>query len=168
MWRRRRIFDDFFRELDEIDRLFDRMFESMRSWRGIEGIEEQPLYWGFSVRLGPEGVPEIQTFGNVEAAPTLRTGVREPYVETMVDEKNGELVVTAELPGVTKEDIKINATENSVEIVAERDDRKYRKVVALDAEVEPSSAKARYNNGVLEIKFKLKSPPKKGVNIKVE
>jgi len=168
MWSRRRIFDDFFRELDEIDRLFDRMFESMRSWRGIEGLEGQPLYWGFSVRVGPSGVPEIQTFGNVETSPTLRAGVREPYVETMVDEKNSELVVTAEIPGVTKEDIKINATESSVEIEAERDDRKYRKVVALDAEVDPSTAKARYNNGVLEIKFKLKAPPKKGVNIKVE
>jgi HSP20 family protein len=166
MWRRRRIFDDFFKELDEIDRLFDRMFESMRSWQGIN--LEEPLYWGFSVRVGPSGVPEIQTFGNVETSPTLRAGVREPYVETMVDEKNGELVVTAEIPGVTKEDIKINATESSVEIEAERDDRKYRKVVALDAEVDPSSAKARYNNGVLEIKFKLKAPPKKGVNIKVE
>jgi HSP20 family protein len=166
MWRRRRIFDDFFRELEEVDRLFDRMFESMRSWQGVN--LEEPLYWGFSVRVGPSGVPEIQTFGNVETSPTLRAGVREPYVETMVDEKNGELVVTAEIPGVTKEDIKINATESSVEIEAERDDRKYHKVVALDAEVDPSSAKARYNNGVLEIKFKLKAPPKKGVNIKVE
>ncbi|WP_456475856.1 hypothetical protein [Candidatus Pyrohabitans sp.] len=104
MWRRRRIFDDFFRELEEIDRLFDRMFESMRTWHGIN--LEEPLYWGFSVRVGPSGVPEIQTFGNVETAPTLRAGVREPYIETMIDEKKQELVVTAELPGVRKEDIR--------------------------------------------------------------
>ena len=93
-------------------------------------------------------------------------GVRSPYCD--VQETDKEVIVTAELPGVSKEDIKINATENSVEISAERNDRKYRRVVALDAEVDPSTAKAKYNNGVLEIKFKLKSKPRKGVNIKVE
>ncbi len=168
MWRRRRIFDDFFRELEEIDRIFDRMFESMRSWRNVEELDK-PLYWGFSVRIGPEGVPEVQTFGNVEAvSPTLRAGVREPYVETMVDEKNNELVITAELPGVSKEDIQINATENEVEIKAEKEDRKYHRVIPLDTEVDPKSARAKYNNGVLEVKLKMKSKPSRGVSVKVE
>ncbi|WP_456475857.1 Hsp20 family protein [Candidatus Pyrohabitans sp.] len=53
-------------------------------------------------------------------------------------------------------------------IEAERDGKKYRRVVALDAEVDPDTAKARYNNGILEIKFKLKSTPRKGSNIKIE
>jgi HSP20 family protein len=62
------------------------------------------------------------------------------------------------MPGVNKDDIELNADETSLEIKAEGENRKYYEVVSLPAEVIPDSAKARYNNGVLEVVFRKKHP----------
>ncbi|MEM4702494.1 MAG: Hsp20 family protein, partial [Archaeoglobaceae archaeon] len=43
------------------------------------------------------------------------------------------------------------AHERSLELKAEGATRKYHEIVNLPAEVDPDSAKARYNNGVLEV-----------------
>ncbi len=167
-WRRRRIFDDIIRELEEIDEFFERVFREFER-TPIEEMRE-PLYYGFSIRIGPEGEPEIRTFGNIKPSAGIREigEVREPFVDVIKDEKNAEVIITAELPGVKKEDIKINATENEVEIKAESGDRRYYKRIPLDVEVDPKSAKARYNNGVLELKLRMKGEAKKGFEIKIE
>ena len=44
----------------------------------------------------------------------------------------------------------------------------YHEIVKLPCEVKPDTAKARYNNGVLEVVFKKKHPEKKGKKIKIE
>jgi len=167
MWWRRRAFDPF----EEINRIFEeieRHFE--RSFRGLRfGEFDQPLYYGVSIRVTPEGEPEIRTFGNIEATPHgIVASHREPFTDVIKDEKNNEVIITVEMPGVDKEDIKINATEREVEIRAEKGDRKYFKRVSLDVDVDPKSAKAKYNNGVLEIKLRIARPVQKGHEIKVE
>lgn len=57
-------------------------------------------------------------------------------------------------------DIDISSSETSVDIKAEGATRRYSESVDLGCEVIPDSAKARYNNGVLEIVFKRKEPKK--------
>jgi len=84
-----------------------------------------------------------------------------------VIETDEEVQVIAEMPGVNKEDIELNATERELEIKAESENRRYYERVELPCEVIPDSAKARYNNGVLEVIFKKKYPEKKGKKIKV-
>ena len=72
------------------------------------------------------------------------------------------------MPGVNKEDIELSASETKLEIKAEGENRKYYEVVDLPDEVDPDSAKARYNNGVLEVVLKKKHPKKeskKKINI---
>ncbi|HDI85849.1 MAG TPA: Hsp20/alpha crystallin family protein [Candidatus Korarchaeota archaeon] len=159
----RRIIEDLEREFERFEMELDRMFSSVGSGRG-EAIG--PYVYGFSVTIGPEGVPVVRTFGNV---PRAEEGYRTPFVDVILDEKANQVRVIAELPGVSKEDIDINATERSVEIRAERGDRKYRAVVDLPVEVDVNSAKASYNNGVLEITFKPRREVRpKGTKIKVE
>ncbi len=108
-------------------------------------------------------------------------GVRSPFCD--VQETDSEVIITAELPGVNKEDIKINATEHEVEIEAEvkreeeekkagyvRSERQYSKFyrcLTLPAEVDPSKAKATYKNGVLELRLP-KVRAEKKTSIKVE
>ncbi len=170
MWDiRRRYFNDIFKEFENIDRMFDELFRA-----GAYRIGE-PLYYGFSMRIGEEGKPEIKTWGNVDVGGIpgiglgLHSGVREPFAEQIVDEKKNEIIITAEMPGVDKKDIKTNATENSLEIKAETKDKKYYKNIQLKAEIDPRSTKARYNNGILEIKAKLKKPRRQeGFDVKVE
>ncbi|MCS7140223.1 MAG: Hsp20/alpha crystallin family protein [Candidatus Nezhaarchaeota archaeon] len=175
-WRPRRfsrIFDEIERTFEEIDDMIDRMFQtfSRASKEAGRVTIEGPYYYGFSITIGPDGKPVIQEFGNVRPSRwgVERSDVRRPYVETIIDDKAGELKVIAELPGVDKDSIKVSSTDVSVTIKAEHGDRKYYADVKLPAKVDPSSAKASYRNGVLEVTFKLKERvEEKGYEIKVD
>lgn len=165
--RRKGFFDEFYKEFEEMDNLFERMFEDLRSGK-IK--EEGPVYYGFSMHVGPEGVPKITHFGNVKSqiGGEIYADTREPFSDTIVDEKHKEMIVTLELPGVEKKDISLETTEEYIEVKADTEGRKYHKRINLEQEISPETAKASYNNGVLEIKAKLKKEPKKGKKVKVE
>jgi HSP20 family protein len=113
----------------------------------------------------------VREFGNIRpAAKGLieKTGVREPLIDTSIDEKNNTLVITAEMPGVTKEDVKVNIHENYVSIHAEKDDKKYHSDIPINSELESKSAQATYSNGILELKIRLKKAPPQSTEVKVE
>ena len=77
-------------------------------------------------------------------------------------EAHDAYVIEMELPGIKKEDIKVEATEESAVITAEREDKRYRAEVGLRSPVRPESGKAEYRNGMLEISFSLKDKTNKG------
>jgi HSP20 family protein len=71
--------------------------------------------------IGPDGKPKVREFGNVK--PSRRSGgfIRseisgetEPLVDVTTTDKEVKAVV--EMPGVSKEKIKINAYDNTVEV----------------------------------------------------
>lgn len=115
-----------------------------------------------------------------------RIRVREPLVDIFKDKEG--LIITAELPGVRKEDINLRfldkrrlhilveskkenekQLENAIHI--ERAYNRFERVVYLPYPVKPETAKARFNNGVLEVKVKLDEKEVKkieGVPVKVE
>lgn len=158
-------FDEFEKEIEEMNQLIDRMMRL---------TDSEPLVYGFSMQVGPDGVPHVRHFGNVSPPEGLNVGepeqnAREPYTSSIIDEKNNELNITAEMPGIRKEDIELNTTEHEVAIKADSEGRKYYKSVNTPCPVDPDSAKAKYNNGVLEVTFKLKENLKpKGKVIKIE
>src|SRR5579885_3842903 len=161
---------DFRFGFGNIDEMIDRMFRAARETAG-EMNTFGPVYYGYSITTGPDGKPHVREFGNVKPAGRgkLEVGSREPFVDTVIDEKENELKVIAEMPGVQKEDIQLEALEDSLRIRAERGDRKYETTVPLNSPVDPHTAKAAYNNGILEVRMKLKASPKpRGINIKVE
>ena len=87
----------------------------------------------------------------------------------MID-ADDEIWVVAELPGVSKDKIKVKVTENKV-VIRASNGKKYYKEIELPAEVDPKTAKAKYNNGVLDIRIKKKGAKKEeegGVEVKVE
>src|ERR671932_19275 len=95
--------------------------------------------------------------------------VRVPLVDTAIYEKHNTLRVTAEMPGVNKEDIKVNVSGKYVTIHAEKGDKKYHADIPVDVELDDASAKATYTNGILELSIKLKQAPKEKVKeIKVD
>ncbi|RLI89318.1 MAG: Hsp20/alpha crystallin family protein [Archaeoglobales archaeon] len=176
VWKRRRrrdwddIFDEFFgREFEMFDEIVERMMRDFDEiFRRASSGEIKPIVRGFSIRIGPDGKPEIREFGTKPEA-VRQEGIEErrPLIDVM--ETDEEVHVIAEMPGVNKEDIDVNASETSVEIKAEGESRKYYEVVDLPCEVVPDSAKARYNNGVLEIIFRKKHPKKEDKKkIKIE
>jgi len=136
------------------------------------GTAEYPYYYGYQVTVGPDGRPRIREFGNVKPAAkglVEQSGVRQPLVDNVLDEKENTLTITAEMPGVNKEDIKLNVTDQYVTIHAEKDDKKYHADIPVSVNLEESSTKAAYSNGILELKIRLKEASRpKGKAIKVE
>ncbi len=189
-WRRRR--KSIFPSFEDIFEEFDRMFEEML--RGIGGeiprglIREKrlpdgkivretgPIIWGYSVTIGPDGKPQIREFGNVKpriketpfgAKPSVEVlEEREPLVDVI--ETEDQVKIIAELPGVEKDDIKLNATEKTLTISVETERRRYYKELQLPVEVDPESAKASYKNGVLEVQLIKKVKSKPGKHIRIE
>jgi HSP20 family protein len=95
-------------------------------------------------------------------------GVQLPRAKVDVAEKNGAYVVTAELPGVKKEDIHVSIDGAQVTLEAEvkrekeaskdervlHSERVYGKVMrsfTLPQEVDESKAQAKFQDGVLEL-----------------
>jgi HSP20 family protein len=73
------------------------------------------------------------------------------------------------MPGLTKEDIKVNTIENLLSIQGEKGEKKYHAEIPLNVEIEADSAKATYSNGILELRLKLKTQAKSSVrDIKIE
>ena len=69
----------------------------------------------------------------------------------------------------SKENIKINASDNSVEVKSEDPQRKYHRVIEVPPEADIKTVRSTYNNGILEIVFKKKEQTKpQGKEIKVE
>ncbi|MFN3527756.1 MAG: archaeal heat shock protein Hsp20 [Candidatus Altarchaeaceae archaeon] len=189
---RRRFFywdiDDEIRRIEkEIEEMLESLAEMDESLREFlkedkeKFITKEPFVYGFSIRIGKDGVPIIRKFGNVNVKDVLKEkteGVkikpedlvymREPLIDVIEDDNN--ITVIAEVPGVDKNDIKLTTTEENLTIDVDTEKRKYHKTINLPAEIIPETAKATYKNGILEVKLekKKKKEGKEGVNIKIE
>ncbi len=150
-----------------MDRLMeDMMHKAMEMPKMDEG--PTPFVYGFSMSVGSDGRPVIREFGNVEPSsrgPLLKEE-REPLVDVM--DADGEVVVVSELPGVEKEDIRLEATNKSLKVAVESAKRRYFKEMELPHLVDPGSARASYKNGVLEVRFSKTEHREPARAIKVE
>ena len=148
--------------LDELEDYFESLEGEIQEAvkKGMDSANfGKPFIAGFSFNLGPEGKPSVQMFGN---NPVVGDGVRSPINEQVVDDKNGTLRLLLEIPGVEKDDISVETTEETAIVTAENDGRKYRAEIGLKSPVRADSGKAEYKNGILEISFSLKDKTNKG------
>lgn len=160
--RKRKDVDDFWAYFQDIDKMFENIFKSLEE--GNKELGEGPIFYGFSWNTGPDGRPIVREFGNIRSGyrGVKRSDVLTPFYDVVTDEKNNELNVIVELPGVDKEKVSINATQDSVAVEAEGSGRRYAIDIPLDAQIEPEAAKATFNNGILQVTFKLKRYRGKG------
>ncbi|PSH01780.1 MAG: heat-shock protein [Nanohaloarchaea archaeon SW_10_44_10] len=98
-------------------------------------------------------------------------------------EEDGKVIISADMPGVQKEDINLKADSNGLEISAEskeeikeenekyirkeRTSRRYRRKVAWPTEVDPKSVSADYSDGVLKIEAE-KEPESENWDIEID
>jgi HSP20 family protein len=176
MWRdpwgySNRIFEEMDKEFSNAEDMLNRLFRTVRE-SGPDISSTLPYYYGYQVTVGPDGKPRIREFGNARPSPKglmEQTNVRQPLVDTNFDEKENSLTITAEMPGITKQDVKLGVEEGLVTIHAEKGDKKYHTELPVASELDADTAKATYTNGILELKIKLKRPPKpKAREIKVD
>jgi HSP20 family protein len=177
--KRKDFFDLFFNDFDDSfeqdfaklqARMNELMHSAMMAQQGNMGMRsEGPFVYGFSMRVGPDGRPVINQFGNVPHKKKEGVSVeeREPLVDVITREK--EISVIAEVPGVEKNDIQLKATPDSLSINVETKDRKYQKKIMVPQRILPNTAKATYKNGVLEVSFQRETEGKaeQGRNIPV-
>ncbi len=108
---------------------------------------------------------------------------REPLAD--IQETDKDIKVTVELPGVKKEDIKVNVEGDVLAIEAaseasseskeggfyrkERGYSSFRRAFSLPSEVHPDKSKASFKNGILEVVLPKKSTGTSGVfSLKVD
>jgi HSP20 family protein len=157
---------------------FERMFEEMQRsisdmLRNMGNIEPgKPYVHGFTFKMGPDGKPMVSEFGNKPSMPVkgkpVFTDQREPITDIIEDAKT--IAVTVEMPGIEKKDIDLRVTETEVEMNVDTERRKYHKLIKLPKPVKPSTTKATYKNGVLDLTVEkiAQSEPKKGVRVNVD
>ncbi len=159
--------DPFFGDIDrvfhEMEKMMEEEFKNFTEKVPKDFIKERklkdgstvkefgPFVYGYSMKIGPDGKPEINEFGNIKKGlkgPQVKEE-REPLVDVV--ETNGEIRVVVELPGVEKTDIVLHGTEDTLEISVDSPQYKYYKEVQLPAKVKVREAKSTYKNGVLEV-----------------
>jgi HSP20 family protein len=143
-------FDELFRSMGLSGRDFERLFEDMQrsiaeAFKGLSNIEPgKPFVHGFSVKIGPDGKPRFNEFGNKPQNPLrgkpVMSDEREPLTDVIEDQK--QVAVTLEMPGVEKKDIDLRVTEAELEISVDTEARKYHKLLKLPAPVKPNTTKA--------------------------
>lgn len=178
-------------QFDEMRRQMETMFEEqfkdlqtkapkelVREYQTPQGTKVReigPLVYGYSTTIGPDGKPRTREFGNVKPSRALFSGTTRPEIsgeiEPLVDVNttDKEIKVVAEIPGIEKKNINVNAYDSSVEITTNDPKRKYHRVVDLPPEADIETARSNYNNGILEVTFNKKKETKpKGKEVKVE
>jgi HSP20 family protein len=176
MWKQpfsfRKSFDDMDREFATAEEMINRMFRTVREGDTQPLKGNVPYYYGYQITVGPDGRPRVKEFGNVRpimSGLVEQSEIRDPLVDTNFNEKENTYVVTAEMPGVTKEDIKVSISEHTITIRAEHGDKRYLSEIPFDVKLNDTSTKATYTNGILELKIKAKEQPKpKSKVIRVE
>ena len=145
----------------EFDREFGRVRGEMEDLmeRMMERIHEEDFHklgalgavHGFSIRIGADGKPIVREFGNVkpEQGELPISGEREPLVDVI--EGKADITVMVELPGVERKDILAKGEGRTLKISVNTEARKYYKELELPAAADFPGARAKYNNGVLEI-----------------
>ncbi|HMK94748.1 MAG TPA: archaeal heat shock protein Hsp20 [Candidatus Limnocylindrales bacterium] len=166
--KKRRAREPFFSDIDdmfrEMEKMMDEELKNFTEKVPKEYVKERklpdgstvrelgPFVYGYSMKIGPDGKPEIQEFGNIKKGlkgPPQVKQEREPLVDIV--DADSDLHVVAELPGVEKSDIKLHGTEDSLTISVDTSQYKYYKEVELPEKVRVREARSTYKNGVLEV-----------------
>lgn len=156
-WSFEKMFEEFDKEFEEAEREMKRMFEAFRDMQASGTAVAGPFYYGYSMTVGPDGKPKVQEFGNIKPARRLADQIepREAIVDSALNEKEGVFIITAEMPGVEKEDIKVQVLDGRVRISAARGGRRYETTVPVQSKLDKDSIQQSYTNGILELKIKL-------------
>ena len=115
---------------------------------GMKGV------FGFSVKTAVGGKPVVEPFGNIKKTPKGPKVDEEREPITDVFNEKDEVVVMAEMPGVSEDVISVELKGDILEIHAVTKDRKYRKEVLLPAKVKYDTLTKAYKNGILEVRIK--------------
>ena len=127
--------------MDLMDRIHEQMRRQMDEMMGA--MRELPAggnVRGFRVEVSPEGEVRRERIGPSDTTDEALVDVRE----------DGERVtVIMEVPGCSREDVGLRVSAEAVNVTANGRARE----IALPSRVDPDSAEATFNNGVLTLRL---------------
>jgi HSP20 family protein len=170
-------FAEFEKEFTRMQGMVSKMMEDAMK-HASSPQREHPFVYGFSMRIGKDGVPHLTPFGSSSpgftgdpTGPTIDAGaisddlVREPLSDVI--ETDQEVAVTVELPGVEKGDVSLKVAEDSITVRVEKGARRYHKKVRLPCKVVSQSAKATFKNGILDVTLQRVNPAETGHDVAI-
>jgi HSP20 family protein len=90
-----------------------------------------------------------------------------PDVCSYVNQNDNKLYIEVSLPGVKKEDIKLQMKDDSFFLEAPRDDVEYVTTQAFCCPMRSGEAHAQYENGLLKIEVPFKNDMKGAVDVRI-
>jgi len=115
----------------------------------------------------------VDLLNEIEGSP-LRNPMWERVPDSMkrqrvgsVEDRDTELVLSADLPGVEKKDIELKVDNHSIAFSAKTEERDYDFGQSFDFELNPEEVKATFNNGVLDVVV-MKAEGTQGKTIEIE
>jgi HSP20 family protein len=185
--------DDFFTDFEEMQEEFEDAFmdiddqgprELMGDYQTLKDVgvrEFSSFVYRYSMTIGYNEKPRIRKIRNEGVGsggskrevhkynrPHITTSEKESLAEVNIHDK--EVKVVLEMPGASKDNIRIKAYENSVEILSDHPQRRYQ-VIKIPQVADIKTIRSTYKNGILEIVFNKKEKPKlnnKRREIKIE
>ena len=180
----RYLIDDLITDFEEVKKEFEDAFMDIKAPKEIMidyetqedvGIGEiSSFVYGYSMTIELEDKPRVSSRSSKKRKVVSEynepqiTSEREPLAEVNVYDK--EVKVVLEMPGVSKEHIKIQAYKNSVEVSSDYPQRKYQ-VIDIPRVADIKTIRSTYKNGILEIVLKKKEKLRrnnKGREIRIE
>ena len=119
----------------------------------VKGLGDQARgVYGFTVRTNVGGAPKVDHFGNIRATEEGPTVVetREPLVDVFDEED--EILIVAELPGVSEEEIQVEIRDDILSLETTGQHR-FAKEILLSAPVDADAMQKAYKNGILELRL---------------
>ena len=115
----------------------------------------------------------VDLLNEIEGSP-LRNPMWERVPDSMkrkqigsVEDRDTEIVLSADLPGIEKKDIELKVDGNSIAFSAKTEERNYDFGQSFDFELNPEEVKATFNNGVLDVVV-MKAEGTQGKTIEIE
>lgn len=116
--------------------------------------KELKAIYGFTVRAVTGGKPPVvETFGNIQETPEGPQVKEEREPITDVFNEKEEVIVMAEMPGISENDIQLELRADVLDISAAGSIRKYHKAIVLPIQSEQDRLAYKYKNGILEIRI---------------
>ena len=157
---------------DDFDKIFERIFKQLRFPERIDSENPNIKKWsyGYSLTRGPDGKPMVREWGtDLPETPLMEQPNDEPLSQVDIDRANKTVRIIVELPGLTKETIRITGTETSIKVTASNELRSIDTEIPVSAKVDPKTARATYNNGVLDVTLDLiEETEPEGIDIQVK
>lgn len=193
MNRKRRFFDIWNFNLEDIFRSFDEDITTLLRSSSSEYQEGGPITHGYSVRVGSDTnyQPEVRQWGNLndyrrkQGLPELQfplkglsefseprlpaaSTLNEKFVDFIDEDKHLKIIV--EVPGFTKENLSINIDETGSEITltGKSKSNELNQTIKLPSKIEANTTKSTIKNGVLEIRGKKIKNSSKKYQVKID